>query len=236
MNARDDMNRASQHLDRAGDQTSEAARHTADAAREAREAMEAGASGTLERASDAVRDAGRKAGHVAERVSHAEPDRDLEHRADAGTENVLHKAGDAIRSAAPTIGRGVAAAVGATGASLSAISGPLGTVIGKIAGRVGGWWSTASEAIAELPEEEQRACQLHFETHAARPAGMTFERALPGYTLGYVAARNPDYSGRHFEDVEPDLQHGFGTDTDHHYEDLRDFTRFGYERGTSGRL
>jgi hypothetical protein len=252
MNTRDDVNRASEHLDRATDQTSDAARHMREAGRETKEAMEAGGSGTLERSreaarevgrkaehatervADAARDLGHKAGHVAERVRHAEPDRDLEQRADTATENVVHRAGDAIRGAAPTIGRGVEAVVGAAGASLSAIGGPLGTVVGKIAGRVGGWWSSASEAIHELPEEEQRACLLHFEAYTPRPADMTFERALPGYGLGYVAARNPEYRGRRFEDIEPDLRQGFAADQATDYDSLRDFTRYGYERGTTG--
>jgi hypothetical protein len=250
MNARDDLNRrdnldaASDHLDRAGDQTSDAARHMKQAGHEVKEALEAGAAGTLERtreaahevgrAADTARDVGQKAGHVAGRVATAPPDRDLENRADAKTENLLQRAGDALKGAAPTIGRGAEAVVGAAGASLSAISGPLGTVVGKIAGRVGGWWNTASEAIAELPEEEHQACLLHFEAYTPRPADMTFETALPGYGLGYVAARNPDYRGRRFEDIEPDLRHGFNTDLDTEYPAMRDFARFGYERGTTG--
>jgi hypothetical protein len=258
MNARDDLNRrdnldaASDHLDRAGDQTSDAARHMKQAGHEVKEALEAGAAGTLGRTREAAREVGRtaesvaesaadtaravahKAGHVAERVSHAESNRDLERRADSTTEKVLDKAGQALSGAAPTVGRGAEAVVGAAGSALHFAGGALGTVVGKIAGRVGGWWNTASEAIAELPEEEHQACLLHFEAYTPRPADMTFETALPGYGLGYVAARNPDYRGRRFEDIEPDLRHGFNTDLDTEYPAMRDFARFGYERGTTG--
>ena len=61
---------------------------------------------------------------------------------------------------------------------------------------------------------------------------MTYERALPGYTLGYVAAGNPGYRGRRFEEIEPDLRHGFTEEPGTDYDTLRDFTRYGYERGT----
>jgi hypothetical protein len=243
MRQRDDLNRASEHLDRAAEHTGDAAHHT-------KEGMQAAASGTLERTKDvaretgrkvgdvaeraagATRDAGHKVGHVAGKVAHAQPDVELEQRADHATENVIQKAGDAIRSAAPVIGRGAEMAVGATGAVVHAVGGPLGTVIGKIAGRVGGWWSSASEAISELPQEEEQACRVHFEAYTPRTAEMTFERALPAYSVGYVAATNPDYRGRPFTEIEPDLRHGFGNTPDE-YDTVRDFTRYGYERGTS---
>jgi hypothetical protein len=247
MNSRDDMNRASEHLDRATDQTSDAARHMREAGRETKEAMEAGASGTLERtreaardlgrkaehaaerAADTARDLGHKAGHVAERVSHAEPDRDLERRADDATEKALERAGEAVRRAAPTIGRGAEAVVRATGSVLHAAGGLLGTVVGKISGRVGGWWKTASGALAELPEGEEQVVRAHFDAYELRPAELTWDTARTAYLLGYIAAENPDYRERQFEDIEADLQHGFDQETEE-YRTLRDFTRFGFDR------
>jgi hypothetical protein len=77
--------------------------------------------------------------------------------------------------------------------------------------------------------------RVHFEAYELRPAGMTFERALPGYTLGYVASRNPGYRGRTFEEIESDLRHGFGDDPDVSHDTLRDFTRYGYQRGIDRR-
>jgi hypothetical protein len=230
MNPRDDIDRADARLDRPGIRPGDAAREAGEAARHTGEAMEAGASGTLERAQESLRDARRKAAHVADRIGDARPDLDLEERVDRGTENALHRAGDAIRGAAPGIGRGVETAVGAAGSAVSAVGGPLATVMGKIAGRVGGWWSSASDAVAEMGAEEERACRLHFESHTARPVGMTFDRARPGYVLGLAASRNPAYRDRPFEEIEPDLRHGFGAEPARDYDELRDFTRFGYER------
>jgi hypothetical protein len=212
MGTRDDLNR-------------DAARPT-DATELSVEAMEAGPSGVVER-EVTIRETDRKS----QRPSRANADEGLEQRVDSTTEKVLHRAGDALRSAAPAVGRGAEMAVNATGSALSAASGPLGTIVGKIAGRLGGWWHSAAEAAAELPEEEQQACLIHFEAYTARPAGMTYERALPGYTLGYIAARNPDYRGRGFEEIEPDLRHGFGEERAAEYDALRDFTRYGYQRG-----
>ncbi len=237
----DNLNRASEHLDRAADHAGDAAHHT-------KEAMQAGASGTLERtkeavretgrkvgdvadrAADATREAGQKVGHVADKVVHAEADAELEQRADHATENVIQKAGDALRAAAPTIGRGTEMAVGATGAVVHAVGGPLGTMLGKIAGRVGGWWSSASEAISELPEEEEQACRVHFEAYERRPEQLDWDTARTAYLLGYIAAENPTYRERPFEEIETDLRHGFNDEPNEEYDTLRDFARFGYER------
>jgi hypothetical protein len=239
MSARDELNRASEHLDRAKDHAGDAAHHTG-------EALEAGASGVLERTAertrqaertvenavdrtvDTARDLGHKAGHVADAVVDAEADAVAEARSRNVVERGLHKAGNALQSAAPAAGRGAEVVMRANGAAVSALSSVLGRIVGKIAGRVGGWWNSAAEAIAELPEEEQQACRVHFEAYTPRPAGLTFERALPGYALGYVAARNPNYRSRRFEEIEPDLRHGLGDD----YGNLREFSRYGFERGT----
>jgi hypothetical protein len=242
------MNRASEHLDRAADHTGDAAEHAREAGHHAKEAMEAGASAVLERTRDAAREvghrvedvaesageaarrAGRVAGHVAEHVSHAQPDRALEHRTEGATERALDSAGQALRQAAPTVGRATETVVGATGSLLHTVGGALGLIVGKIAGRVGGWWNAASEAIAELPEEERQACQVHFDAYELRPADLTFETAQTAYLLGYLAAENPAYQERPFEQIETDLQHGWTGEQSQEYTALRDFTRFGYER------
>jgi hypothetical protein len=226
MNTRDDRNRTPERLDRPslerpGEPSREGTRLPAEPI-EARPAV-------VER-EVAVRKPAKT--HVEQRVDHEANDA-LERRADRATENALHRAGDALAGAAPTVGRTAEGALGATGSALSAAGGVLGTVLGKIAGRLGGWWSTAKEAIDELPEEERQACLVHFEAYELRPAEMTFERALPGYSLGYVAARNPAYQGRPFEEIETDLRLGFTGDDALGYDAVRDFSRFGYERGAS---
>lgn len=221
MNARDDINRDSDRPARAGEPRRETTEINVDA-------MEAGPAGVVEREIEVTR-------HTPERGSQARKDSDLETRAKGATEKALHRAGDALQGAAPTVGHGAEKVVSGTGSAMSAASGVVGTIVGKIAGRVGGWWESARDAVKELPEEEHQACRVHFEAYELRPAGMTFERALPGYTLGYVASANPDYRGRPFEEIEPDLRHGFHDEPDMTHDSLRDFTRYGYERGINRR-
>lgn len=240
MRARDEMNQttsrasdAREDLELAAEDLGNAARHTGDALREARDGMQAGASGTLERARGTVSDVGRKAGQVAGRMAEADSDTELRSKADSTTERVLHKTADAVSGAAPTVGRGVEGALRMTGTALHKVAGPLGTAVGAIAGKVGGWWSSASASDAELPEEEEQACRVHFESYTARPEGLSFDHARTAYVIGHVAARNPTYGGRGFDEVEPDLRHGFTPDQNEAYHSLRDFARYGYERGTT---
>ena len=265
MNARDDMSRASreasearEELGRAGNELKQAAEHTGEAAGHAKEALKAGASGTLERTQEAAREAvettgrvagqaaeaakqtsqkaAQTAGHVAERMSEAQPDRNLEQRADSATEKVLDKTGQGLKGAAPTVGKGVETATRMSGSALHAAAGPLATVVGKIAGTVGGWWSSASEKATEFPEEEQQLCLQHFEAYETKPAELTFDHARTAYQLGYLAAENPDYRERKFEDIEVDVRHGLEGEATEEYNTLRDFARFGYERAMIIRL
>jgi hypothetical protein len=257
--ARDDLNRATREasqarddLDRAGDDLKQAAGHTGEAARHAKEALKAGASGTVERAGEVAGRAARKtgrmaeqaadtalhkgqqaghaAGHVAQRMGEAQPDRELEHRADAATENVLDRAGQGLKGAAPTVGKGVETATRLTGSALHAAAGPLAAVAGKIAGKVGGWWESARQKTAEFNKDEEKLCLRHFETYETRPADLTFDYARTAYQIGYLAAENPAYQGRSFDDIEAEVRHGFDESETEQYRTLRDFTRFGYER------
>jgi hypothetical protein len=88
-----------------------------------------------------------------------------------------------------------------------------------------------SDTKIDVPEEEERHFRSHFDTHPPRDtSGMTYEHARTGYALGHTASRNPAYQGRRFDEVEPELRTGFGDSGS--YDSLRDFTRYGYERGT----
>jgi hypothetical protein len=81
--------------------------------------------------------------------------------------------------------------------------------------------------------EEDTDCRTYYEAHPARTT-VSYDQARTGYTLGYTAARNPDYTGRTFEDVEPHLRGGYTGSRAGSYDTLRDFTRRGYERGSTG--
>jgi hypothetical protein len=163
-------------------------------------------------------------------VREAEPDHELKENVKDGTERALGRAGSAVSGAAPTIGRGTEYAVDKVGAALKFVARPLAIIIGTIAGTVGGWWKKAAERGSDLPITEEEACRVHFSALGLEPTGVTFERARPGYALGFVAATNPDYRGRNFEEIEEDLRLGFH-DREDEYHALRDFARYGYERG-----
>lgn len=120
----------------------------------------------------------------------------------------------------------------AAGAALGSLGGPVGTIIGGIAGAAGGWWTgrSVSEAAAHYTEEDDRYYRGHYDAHADRPAGMSYDRARTGYAVGHIAGRNPDYSGRRWEDVEPDLRRGFAGEHEKDWDAMRPYMQHAYER------
>jgi hypothetical protein len=58
----------------------------------------------------------------------------------------------------------------------------------------------------------------------------------PAYQLGHIASLNPDYNGRSFEDIEPDLRRGWGNDVRARYGDwsaVRPYANEAYSRNVS---
>lgn len=187
---------------------------------DARDGLSAGASGVMDRVGSAV-----------ELVREAETDAELKSSVSSRTERALDGAGHRLVDAAPAIGRNTQRAAEKVGQALSAISRPLAAVLGTVAGTLGGWWTRAAEKRWELSRADEEACRQHFASITVVAPDMTYERARTGYALGYVASRNPDYVGRPFEELEGDLRDGFGAEHEHSYDTLREFTRYGYERG-----
>ena len=239
MERRDEMDRASAHLAGAGDDMNRASRdlgraadHAGDALSETRQGLEAGASGVMERATHRLDDAAHAAAGTVDRARHAAGD-------------ALHDATGAVKGAVSDAGHRIAdeatAIRAAAGEKLDSVRGPLvgsalGALVGVLAGALGGWWAGRAMAGAdhELPEEHEEACRVHFLSYTVRPAGMEYDDARPGYLLGYVASRNPDYQGRSYDEVERDLRTGFTDDYATRYDALRDYARYGYERGATG--
>ena len=59
----------------------------------------------------------------------------------------------------------------------------------------------------------------------------SYDSVRPAYQLGHVAGHNPDYRGRQFDDVEPDLRRGWEShqgNSDWH--SVRDYARESYGR------
>lgn len=211
------------------------AEQTREAMGRAKEKVAAGAAGATEMSRTAVSGARDRAGRVVDFVREAESDAELKGAVSSRTEHSIDRASEALINAAPAIGRGSERAAEKVGQALHLISGPFGAILGAIAGTLGGWWKKAAQDPYELPETDEQACREHFATLAVVPSSMTYDRARSGYALGYVASRNPDYQGRPFEELEPELRRGFGDEHAEDYEALREFTRYGYGRGTGSR-
>jgi hypothetical protein len=91
--------------------------------------------------------------------------------------------------------------------------GPIGTIIGAIAGAVGGGWSgLAAAAPTHYTAEHDREYRAHFESDPDRVADRSYDVVRPAYQLGHFAARNPDYARREFEVIEADLQRAWTDD------------------------
>lgn len=126
---------------------------------------------------------------------------------DAVERNHSTRAGNEIGEAAG----GVSGVV--VGAAIGSLGGPVGTIIGGIAGAVGGWWTgrAVAEAAQEYSEGDDAVYRNHYENSPTRLADRQYESVSPAYKLGHLAARNPDYRGRPFSDVEKDLEPGWNT-------------------------
>ena len=98
-----------------------------------------------------------------------------------------------------------------TGMSVGAIGGQVGLLIGGIAGAVGGWW--AGHGIAEaISNDDEADFRRDYESSPQRLADRRYEDVRPAYVAGHLAGRNPDYQGRSFEEVEPDLTGAWSPD------------------------
>jgi hypothetical protein len=142
-----------------------------------------------------------------------------------------------------TTGEEVGEAVGGvsgvvTGAAIGSAVGPIGTIIGGIAGAVGGWWAgrAVADAAHKFTHEDDSFYRDRFENRPDRLADRSYDDVRPAYQLGHIASMNPDYNGRTFDDVEPDLQRGWGNDLRARHGDwstVRPYAQEAYSRSTS---
>lgn len=111
-----------------------------------------------------------------------------------------------IKTDTDTVGEASGGFLGAVGGmALGAVGGPVGLVLGGLAGAVGGWWAgrEVSDAITDEDRSAHRADYARSPHHLADRA---FDSVGPAYAVGHLAARNPDYRGRTFDQVDSDLE------------------------------
>ena len=109
-----------------------------------------------------------------------------------------------------------------TGRGLTAV---LGVIIGAAAGALGGWWAghTVSDVLEDFSDTTYRR------THREQTGRDDFESVRDFYRFGHLAGSNPDYQGRSFEQVEPDLRRSWPRDAGD-WEEARDYIESAYNR------
>lgn len=135
-------------------------------------------------------------------------------RIERAKDNALGKH-DSNPSVADEIGEGVGGISGVlAGAAIGSMAGPVGTVIGGIAGAMGGWWTgrAITEAAGKLTSDDDNFYRSNYESSPNRLADRGYDDVRPAYHLGHIAAHNPDYASRNWNDVEGDLQRGWNSD------------------------
>ncbi|HEX5438889.1 MAG TPA: hypothetical protein VFW98_17180 [Gemmatimonadaceae bacterium] len=158
--------------------------------------------------------------------------REASERARRGEEHI-EPTGGAADAAAGTLG-GILAG-GTTG---MLVLGPIGAAVAAIAGALGGWWSTASvtRAARNFTDEEDRYYREYYESLPNRPVDRAYEDVRAAYQLGYVAAHNPTYSGKSFDEIEPELRQAWTAEMRQRAGDwaaARSYVRTAYERKIS---
>jgi uncharacterized protein (TIGR02271 family) len=137
------------------------------------------------------------------------------------------------------IGEGVGGVAGAAaGAAVGSLAGPIGTAIGALAGAAGGWWSgrAAVDAASSIDRTDDDYYRQRF-TETSR--GGEYDTARPAFQLGHAAGLNPEYQGRSFDEVEPQLRGGWSDDvasSNGNWDDVRGYARDAFERGQERRL
>jgi hypothetical protein len=144
---------------------------------------------------------------------------------------------DNVKDDAENIGEGAGTFLGGVGGmALGIAGGPIGLVVGAIAGAVGGWWAGKGVADA-FTDKDHAAYRAHYEASAERMSDLTYDRVTPAYVAGHLAGRNPDYSGRTFDQVEPDLQRGWSDEVARQHGKwpaVRGYARAAFDRARSG--
>lgn len=106
------------------------------------------------------------------------------------------------------------------------------TLFGNAMEALGDWWQgpEAARASASFGAEHETRAREH---HAGRGGERGYDEVRPLYQLGHVAAHNPDYAGRSFRDVEPQLERAWREDQTTRYGDwprVREYVSHGFEQ------
>jgi hypothetical protein len=120
---------------------------------------------------------------------------------------------------------------GMAGRMGDAAVGVMGSMISTAAGLLGGWWSdrTPDEVTKNFNEQAESSCRTHFENSARN--NKSYDSVRPLYQFGHLAGGNPDYQGRSFEEVEPELKTAWAGEpatTYGSWDDVQEYIKTGF--------
>lgn len=142
-----------------------------------------------------------------------------------------------VKSDAENVGEATGSFLGGVGGmALGIAGGPVGLVLGAIAGAAGGWWAGKGVADA-FTDKDHEAYRAHYASSPDRLADRDYELVQPAYVAGHLAGRNPDYAGRSFDQIEPDLQRGWNDDVAKKHGSwpaVRGYARAAFDRARTG--
>ncbi|HXT18678.1 MAG TPA: hypothetical protein VN706_23830 [Gemmatimonadaceae bacterium] len=123
------------------------------------------------------------------------------------------------------------------GAGIGSAAGPIGTLLGGIAGALGGWWAgrAVADAAGTLSHDDEEYFRSHFDSVRDRPADRAYDDVRGAYYLGQIASHNPNFTAREFEEVEPELERGWGPYAEKYgpWPTVRGYAAEGFNRGRS---
>jgi uncharacterized protein YjbJ (UPF0337 family) len=133
----------------------------------------------------------------------------------------------------------VGVAGGGTGGAMAgaaiggAVGGPVGALVGGAIGAVAG--GAAGKGVAESvnPTVEDEYWRNEHKTRPYITKDKSYDYYQPAYKYGWESASKPNYMGRRFEEVEPDLEKNWSSYRGTHnaeWRDVRDATRDSYTR------
>ena len=141
-----------------------------------------------------------------------------------------------VKDDAENVGEAAGSFLGGVGGmALGVAGGPVGLVVGAVAGALGGWWAGKGVADA-FTSEDEAAFRSHYESSSERLADRTYDSVAPAYVTGHLAGRNPDYAGRTFDQIEPELERGWGSDVAKRHGEwssVRGYARAAFDRARS---
>jgi hypothetical protein len=131
------------------------------------------------------------------------------------------------------VGAGSAGGAVAGAAVGGAVGGPVGAVVGGVVGAVAGGYAGKGAAETVNPTEEDTYWKSEYQKRPYFRKGNQYDYYGSAYRYGWENAVSPSYAGRSFEQIESDLERGWGTyrgTARSEWRDIREATRDSFSR------